>query len=76
MLDGSGTMVHSWGMGDLLKETLELAKTTPLTTEEVCKRAKVKQRWYYDLLSGRFKDPGVNKITRLNAALKAAHGHA
>lgn len=70
VLDEIGTIVHAKDVSELLNETLKLAKATSLPTAELCRRAKVGIRWYHDLLAGRFKDPGINKIERLNLELK------
>lgn len=70
VLDVPGTIVHAECVSELLNETLKLAKATSLPSAELCRRAKVGIRWYHDLLAGRFKDPGINKIERLNLELK------
>lgn len=70
VLDSTGTIVHDWGMANLINETVQLAKSTTMTVAEICRAAQIKPRWYHKLIAGEFKDPGFNKVTRLNRVLK------
>lgn len=56
-------------MYDLVQETRRLAKASKLPVTAICKAADVKPRWYHRFLAGDFKEPGVNKITRLYQVL-------
>lgn len=58
-------------MCNLVDETICLAKASTWPVTEICQAAGIKPRWYYAFLAGRFADPGVNKVLRLNRVLKA-----
>lgn len=58
----------------LLEETLRLAATTHLTKMEISQRADVSNRWWYMVLEGRIKDPGVRRISRVHRVLIEAAG--
>ena len=64
--------MHFIAMDDIVKETLRMASKTQLSVSDICEKAKIKPRWYYKFTSGGFSDPGVNKVMRLNRALKSA----
>jgi len=51
-------------------ETQRLARQVDMTVAEICKAADIKRRWYHKFLAGEFSDPGINKVLRLNGALK------
>jgi hypothetical protein len=53
----------------LLEETLRLAATTRLSKAEIVQRAEVSLRWWYMVLDGRIRDPGVRRISRVHRVL-------
>ena len=63
-------------MHDIVIETQRLARKSGLPVDEICKAADIKRRWYHKFLAGEFSDPGVNKVLRLNAALKKTKAKA
>ena len=50
---------------NLLKDTLELAKHTQLTPDEIGERLNVTARWYYKFINGEIKNPGVIHVQNL-----------
>lgn len=61
-------------MGELLKQTLELARRTEIPVDRICQGARVKERWYFRFVAGDFEDPGVNKVERVHRFLKKHNG--
>ena len=54
---------------NLLSETVDLVKASPLSLREIAEKAGVKPRWLAYVVAGKYTDPGVNKILRLRQAL-------
>ena len=50
----------------LLKETLTLIDESGLTINDLCEGTGLKDRWMRNLIAGKYTDPGVNKIEKLN----------
>lgn len=61
---------------DVVLETQRLARKVDMSVADICKAADIKRRWYRKFLAGEFSDPGVNKVLRLNAALKKTKAKA
>jgi len=55
----------------LLEETLNLLKSDSRTFGEIAEGAGCGREWLAKLAQGRIAEPGVNRIERLNAFLKA-----
>lgn len=58
-------------MNSLLKQTLDLLEKTSIPLLKIASETQVGYRWLCDLKAGRFSDPGVNKIERINKYLNA-----
>lgn len=56
-------------MNSLLQQTLDMLEKTSIPLLKIASDTQVGYRWLCDLKSGRFADPGVNKIERLNKYL-------
>ena len=54
----------------LLESTLELAVNYDGNVTNLCKEVGVTPRWFYKLIAGDIKNPGVLHIQRLNAVIK------
>ena len=63
------SMFHTVCMSTFLDQTLELARRSRRPVTEICRDAGLQPRWYYLLLSGEIKDPGVHKVQSLHDAL-------
>jgi hypothetical protein len=50
---------------DLLTKTLELAKSTRIPPKTLCADIGVTERWYYKLIRGDIKNPGVIHVQNL-----------
>lgn len=55
----------------LLEETIQLARASSESANQIAKNCGLKPRWLYRLLDGDYTDPGVNKIQRLHDYLTA-----
>lgn len=51
---------------NLLEQTLDMVRESPLSIPQIAVAADVDQRWLYMLVSGKIKDPGIKRITRLH----------
>ena len=69
------TTVHNVCMSNLYNKTLHLLEETSVPMVEVAIGANVGLRWLYDLRSGRFSDPGVNRIERIYNYLSSRPEH-
>lgn len=61
---------------NLLDETLALARTSDRSVAEICKAARVTDRWYYMFLAGEIKDPSVRRVQRVYDFLSAGDSTA
>lgn len=50
----------------LLEKTLSLARSADEPVTKICREAGITTRWYYLLLDGDIRDPGVRRIQRLH----------
>lgn len=60
----------------LLEQTFSLLGKSKTPAAQICRELGFSQRWYYDLMSGDIKDPGVNRIQRLHDYLSQADSKA
>ena len=59
---------------NLLEKTLDYAKRTKYSVKDICSAIHVTERWYYKLLSGEIKNPGVKHVQNLHNLLAAEAG--
>lgn len=58
-------------MSDLYENTIQLIRDSGLPLNRIATSAGVGKRWLADVMTGRYSDPGVKKIQRLNDYLKS-----
>lgn len=58
------------GSMTLPEEISALVDNSKLSATEICERVGVSRQWLYDVISGKFKDPGIHKIERLREVLR------
>lgn len=56
---------------DLYEDTVCLYTTSGLSVIEISRATGLQPRWLYKLIGREFSDPGVRKVQRLNAYLRA-----
>lgn len=57
-------------MDDLYENTIRMIRDSGLPLIHIARGAGVKHRWICDLMIGRFTDPGIKKIQRVNNYLR------
>ncbi len=54
---------------NIIQDTQRLIRESDMTQGEICKKAKVSQRWMQNFLHDKMKDPGILRVTRLREVL-------
>lgn len=56
-------------MENLFETTLQMIRDSGLPLAQIAQNSGVGRRWIFDLMAGRYSDPGVNKIQRIHRYL-------
>lgn len=52
-------------MDDLYESTIKLMRSTPVPVSHACRDLKISERWWFRVVDGSIKDPGVKRMQRL-----------
>ena len=65
------SILHNAAM-NLLNDTLDLVKASPVPVSSICEDIGVTPRWLQKVVAGEIKNPGVKSIQELHDRLKEA----
>jgi hypothetical protein len=61
---------------DLLQDTIELVRRSPVPAAQILRSAGQSQRWWHHVCTGRTRSPGIHRVLAVRAAAQAVQDSA